>query len=320
MHSRSLSTRPRSRPEALPRGHGASRWLVRGFRRARFVDLAGPMGPIAAAVALVLPLASLGCVGIGTHEEVVSERDALAEKLRLIEASNESLSEERIRLLESLEDVRVERIALDRNVKTLRKKEEVLSRSLSAREAELARQNAEVARLQGTYEALVDDLESELAAGQVEIQQLREGLRVNVSDEILFSSGSAMLGTEGAAVLLKVAGQLGKLPHGIEIEGHTDNIPIRGALTKRYPSNWELAGARAASVARLFERAGIPQKQLTVVSYASTRPVASNDTEEDRSLNRRIEIRLKPDADAGRSPSGAVTPSPESSARPPSGS
>jgi chemotaxis protein MotB len=242
----------------------------------------------------------LGCVGLGTHTEVVSERDALAERVKLLEASNASLTSERVSLLEQLEDVRVERTALDRNLRQLREKEVALSRSLTAREAELARQNAEVARLRGTYEALVDDLESELAAGQIEIQQLREGLRVNVSDEILFASGSASIGSDGAKVLLKVAKELAKLPHAIEIEGHTDNVPISGSLTQRYASNWELAGARAASVVRLFERAGIAPDRLLAVSYASTRPVASNGTAEGRSLNRRIEIRLRPDALEGR--------------------
>jgi chemotaxis protein MotB len=240
---------------------------------------------------------------------VVSERDDLVERVRLLEASNASLSAERVELLENLEDVREQRIALGRDVRTLRKQEAQLSKSLSAREAELAKQNAEVARLRGTYEALVDDLESELAAGQIEIQQLRRGLRVNVSDEILFASGSAKVGSEGSALLLKVASQLGKLPHAIEIEGHTDNVPIRGGLAQRYPSNWELAGARAASVVRLFERAGIDAARLVAVFYANTRPVASNDTEENRSRNRRIEIRLKPEG-SGRAADAAAEPPP----------
>lgn len=264
----------------------------------------------AAGVALGLAASLLlGCVGLGTHQEVVEERDDLLQRVELLEASNQSLSSERLRLLDEFEDVRVEREELDTEVRQQRKEGARLAKSLSAREAELARQNAEVARLSGTYRALVKDLESELAAGQIEIEQLREGLRVNVSDEILFASGSAVLGAEGATVLRKVAGQLGKLPHSIEIEGHTDDVPITGALTRRYPSNWELAGARAASVVRLFEQAGIDGSRLAAVSYASTRPVAANDTLEDRSRNRRIEIRLKPndgpDRTATRNPPAA---------------
>jgi chemotaxis protein MotB len=243
----------------------------------------------------------LSCVGLQTHEGVVAERDDLASQVALLEASNASFTAEQVDLLESLEDEREAHARLEQEAGQLRSLRESLSQNLSAREAELARQNAEVSRLRGTYEALVDDLESELAAGQIEIQQLREGLRVNVSDEILFASGSARIGAQGRDVLRRVAGQLVDLPHAIEVEGHTDNVKIRGSLAKRYPSNWELAGARAASVVRLFEGEGVDASRMIVVSYGSTQPVASNDDAESRSRNRRIEIRLKPVSDPPRS-------------------
>jgi chemotaxis protein MotB len=63
---------------------------------------------------------------------------------------------------------------------------------------------------------------------------------------------------------------------------------------KRYPTNWELAGARAASVVRLFAHSGLPAKRLLAVSMADVRPVTSNSTPEGRARNRRIEIRLRP--------------------------
>ena len=81
---------------------------------------------------VLLPAALLGCVGIGTHEGVVSERDALAERVRLLEASNASLGSETVALLERLEDLRVERTALGRNLQLSRKEEARLSKSLSS--------------------------------------------------------------------------------------------------------------------------------------------------------------------------------------------
>ena len=69
---------------------------------------------------------------------------------------------------------------------------------------------------------------------------------------------------------------------------------IKGPLTKRYPSNWELAGARASSVVRLFERAGIDGERLQAISRAEFAPVSSNNDAEGRGQNRRIEIRLRP--------------------------
>jgi len=245
-------------------------------------------------VASLAAASALGCVGIGTHNEVVDDRDRLAERVRMLEASNDALTAERVALAEQLEDLRLEREDLEIDVAALRKQKESLTTNLSAREAELARQNEEVTRLRGTYEALVEDLETELAAGQIQIRQLAEGLEVNVAEEILFPSGSAALEPGGRAVLKKVATELAKLPHEIEVDGHSDNVPIRGALTARYPTNWELAAARASSVVRLFEEVGIQGTRLSAVSHAEHRPVAPNDSAESRAKNRRIEIRLRP--------------------------
>ena len=82
--------------------------------------------------------------------------------------------------------------------------------------------------------------------------------------------------------------------HQILVIGHTDNKLIRPALAKQYPSNWELAGARAASVVRLFSRSGLSSKRMRAVSVADTQPVPSNKTEDGRAKNRRIEIRVRP--------------------------
>jgi chemotaxis protein MotB len=71
-------------------------------------------------------------------------------------------------------------------------------------------------------------------------------------------------------------------------------VPVGPKLAERYPSNWELAGARAASVVRVMQEAGVPATQLVAVSRGETEPVASNDTEEGRAQNRRIDVRIRP--------------------------
>ena len=143
-------------------------------------------------------------------------------------------------------------------------------------------------------------------AGQIEIERLKEGIRLNVSDEILFAPGQAEIGREGVAVLRKVAGQLTKNDQRIEVQGHSDNTRIRGRLRERYPSNWDLAAARASSVVRLLNKEGIDGTRLSAVSFGEFRPVASNADAEGRSLNRRIEIRLLP-PDGSGSPLSAST-------------
>jgi len=81
----------------------------------------------------------------------------------------------------------------------------------------------------------------------------------------------------------------------IQIEGHTDNVPIVSALKKRFPTNWELSTARATEVVRyLQEQGGLDPKLLSATGYAEYQPVAANDTDEGKRKNRRIEIVLLP--------------------------
>ena len=133
-----------------------------------------------------------------------------------------------------------------------------------------------------------------MTAGRIEIDRLREGLRLNLSQEILFRSGSAQLNARGREVIGKVAERLAGTPQRIEVQGHTDDVGIQGSLARRYPSNWELAGARAASVVRLLAEHGVSPDRMSAVSFGEFQPVATNDSAEGRAINRRIEIRLLP--------------------------
>jgi chemotaxis protein MotB len=239
-------------------------------------------------------LLALGCVTRGTHDQVVGERDALQERVRLLEASNESLSNERVKLISEVEDLASEREQLSSSVEELRAKRDELEQNLTLTASQLEQRNAEVRQLRDTYDGLVSDLQSEVASGRVAIEQLRDGLNVKLTQAVLFPSGSAQVGAEGAELLGKVAHRLLELPHRIHVQGHTDDVPISGRLAERYPSNWELAGARAASVVRILTERGVPPQRCSAVSLADTQPVAPNDTPEGRAANRRIEIRLVP--------------------------
>jgi len=267
-----------------------SRRGSRQFRgaRARFLTLLA-----AGAIALAAG-ASTGCVSAVRYQQLQQERDALAANNERLKAeadeaqkSGEDLAKERAMLEQEKSALTAEKTALEENLTQMRTQESTTSEKLDQRDEDAK-------KLQATYDGLVKDLKKEVKAGQIEIQQLRDGLRVNVSQDILFDSGSAELDRSGTQVLGKVAMQLKKSGHQILVIGHTDNKPIRATLAKQYPSNWELAGARAASVVRLFARAGLPSKRMNAVSVADSQPVASNKTEEGRAKNRRIEIRLRP--------------------------
>jgi chemotaxis protein MotB len=251
---------------------------------------------------------ALGCVTSGAHEQVVKERDGLVvakrdlkEQVRLLKIANNSLDEHVAKLVDEREDLLENREFLEKNLRSTRETKAALASSLKTREEELAvtaaalvAQSARVNELQGTYEGLVGDLEEEVAKGQIRVSQLQDGLQVGVSQDILFPSGSARLNREGIDVLKTVASRLADLDYAIAVEGHSDDQPISGGLKKRYPTNWELAGARASSVVRLFAEQGLDAANLTAVSHGSTRPIADNSTPEGRALNRRIEIRLRP--------------------------
>jgi len=246
-------------------------------------------------LALLLGLSLVGgCVTRGTHQQLVEERDSLSERVRRLEASNESLSSERVKLIGEVEDLGSEREKLAASVEELRTTRDELQQNLAMTSSQLAARSAEVDQLRQTYDGLVDDLQSEVASGRVQIEQLRDGLNVKLTQAVLFPSGSAQVGSEGVEVLTKVAHRLLELPHRVLVQGHTDDVPISGKLAQRYPSNWELAGARAASVVRILAEAGVPTQRMAAVSLADTQPVAPNDTAEGKAANRRIEIRLVP--------------------------
>ena len=199
-------------------------------------------------------------------------RDLLKTGVKL-ELERSSLTEERVKLLESLED--------------LREGNEVIS-------LELARRERELEDVSSTYTGLVADLQHELEAGQLEIENVRDGIKVRASDEILFDSGSAVVKAGGKAILSKVARQIVKSnDHRVRVEGHSDNVPISSG---RFPSNWELSGGRAAGVVRFLVDEGVDPTKISAAGFAENQPLEPNDTPHGRARNRRIEIVLIPGA------------------------
>ena len=113
------------------------------------------------------------------------------------------------------------------------------------------------------------------------------GIRLILQEKILFLSGSAELRQETYPILDELYEILKDLPNPVEVEGHTDSIPIS---TEKFPSNWELSTARASSIVRYFIAKGINPEGLKASGYADTKPIASNTTPEGRAQNRRVEV------------------------------
>lgn len=261
-------------------------------------------------------LAGAGCVSRTAYDRLDDRFDKLERERASLEAQVQRLTLERsgleaqyVEAQESYEDAREALESLEGNLAQVQRQASELDQNLDAERlarmeaaAALAKREQELAKMQSTYDELVSDLESEVSAGQIEIQRLREGLRLNVSDEVLFASGSAELDAKGQEVLVKVAAQLVPLKDAIHVRGHTDDRKIGGALAQRFPTNWELAAARAARVVRLLESKGVSPKRLSAISLGPNDPVAPNDSAENRARNRRIEILLVPKAVKASSP------------------
>jgi chemotaxis protein MotB len=223
-----------------------------------------------AILAVLLLSGPLGCVTAETYNAMLAERDALA----------------------------TDKGDLEAEVATLKGEVSELDAANREHAENLAATTQEVSTLKSTHDQLLKDLKTELASGQVQIEQLRDGIRLSVANEILFDSGSAKIADAGRNVLEKVAAQVKDSPNRVQVMGHTDDKPIRKRLQERYPTNWELAAARASRVVRLLEEQGVKGTQMQATSLAEYHPVAPNESDEGRAQNRRIEIRLLPPLEA----------------------
>ena len=128
-----------------------------------------------------------------------------------------------------------------------------------------------------------------VSSGQINITQTKRGVELDINASALFNQGEAELRGDSIKVLGDVVPILKQGDQIIEVEGHTDNIPIKN---QRFPSNWELSSARASSVVRLFIEHGVAATRLTAVGSADNHPILPNSTPEGRARNRRVTVTI----------------------------
>ncbi len=139
-------------------------------------------------------------------------------------------------------------------------------------------------------EMMIEQLEEEIKEGLLELEVDEHNVMVRINEEGSFPSGSAQLNSTFIPVLDKLAKLLNKAPGTIVVAGHTDDIPIS---TYRYPSNWVLSADRAAHVVHYLTSHGVKDhRRLQIRAFADARPLAPNNTRENRAKNRRIEINI----------------------------
>jgi len=144
------------------------------------------------------------------------------------------------------------------------------------------------AELLPSMQVLSQKLREEISSGKIQVRLEPRGLVISLQQVAFFPSGGNMLDPDTIPSIGKVAEVLRDLPNPVRLEGHTDSIPIH---TPRFSNNWELSVARSITVLDVLStRFEIPAERFAVAGYADTAPVASNDTEEGRTRNRRVEI------------------------------
>ncbi len=132
-------------------------------------------------------------------------------------------------------------------------------------------------------------LANEIAQGMVDVEEDYKEGSVRIAGDGLFASGSGAVKSQFLPLLSRIAAAMDQLSGEIVVEGHTDNVPIRSL---RFPSNWHLSRARAESVAKIMASELTMPNRIQSVGRGSAEPLASNDSNEGRARNRRVEITL----------------------------
>ena len=221
----------------------------------------------------------LSCVSKSKYVELETGSNAtqaqLEEDKKGLQAQIDKLQSENKGLLESIEGLKLE---LKQEKMAVQQKEEKIS------EIDRTRQEIETS------------LKKQILQKDIKIEEFEGKLKVTFVDKILFDSGSVTIKQIGQEVLLRLADSFrDNEAQNLVIEGHTDDVQIGSVLQERFPTNWELSTARATAVVRFFQEKGdIEPERLTASGFSFYRPVDSNETEEGRKQNRRIEIILVP--------------------------
>jgi chemotaxis protein MotB len=134
---------------------------------------------------------------------------------------------------------------------------------------------------------VLEAMEPLVKKGQVHVTESPRGITVEINASVLFKSGEATLQPTSIQTLTAVANVLAGVDNKIQVEGHTDNVPISNSA---FPSNWELSSARAGSVVRLFSEHGVAPSRMVAIGYADNHPVDTNATPEGRARNRRVNV------------------------------
>lgn len=240
-------------------------------------------------------------IAAGTLSSCVAKKKYVAatNANKELQGKNAALSSQLNNANKSIDD-------LQREVNTLSSYYSDASNKLNLSKEQVREQQERLTKLQGLIYAQqknTEALRKKIAEALVNFNtedltvSMKNGkVYVSMQESLLFPSGSAVVNEKGKTALAKLAAVLQQNPEiHVEVEGHTDNKPIK---TAKYQDNWALSVGRSTAIARILtEDYGVNAKRVLASGQSEYSPVALNDTEAGRAQNRRTEIILEPDLD-----------------------
>jgi chemotaxis protein MotB len=236
---------------------------------------------------------------VETENRLLSAETELREtqaRLQAMEEERQSLEARCDQLQSDIEKCEKVNATLSESIKNLAVRAQKLKMELEKQKSVVYLQDQVIKLLDDTRKTIESSLKDQIASQGIELVESEDQLKVVLVDRILYDPGSVEVNEDGKNLLRTLADTFKRDDqYHIVVEGHSDNLPLSGSLKERYPTNWELSAARAASVVRFLQwKCGIEPQRLSLRGYSYYRPVTSNDSEKGRSQNRRIEIILGP--------------------------
>jgi chemotaxis protein MotB len=268
-------------------------------------------------LAVVASFAAPACMMTSTHEEILKKTQddsssAFAEMKTTLEGERDTEKQAKQKCLGELDvsvkkgeeqdamlasmSMKIDKLSGEKGKLAARQEE------LTGKQQELMQQVAELKRMRAAAEQrnadfrrLVEKLRKMMDAGTLEVKPRNGLLVVRMASDVVFAPGSTHIKEEARTALSELAQTLASFEgRRFQVMGHSDNKPIRSA---RFPSNWELSAARAVEVVKLLIEAGVKPEMISAAGNAEFDPLVDNETAENRTINRRVEIVFLPKID-----------------------
>ncbi|HOX43839.1 MAG TPA: OmpA family protein [Myxococcota bacterium] len=273
-------------------------------------------GMMLGSAALALSLAFGGCVTSGTHEKVLMEldatkkelantKDALSKEQQALKGEKDARAAEKAELDGKLLAALNQGRQLEENLASMSMKVGELKgekskltdeqQALVAQVEELRKLRAAAEQRMADYRSLLEKLKKMMDAGTLQVKVRNGMMLVQMSSDVVFAPAATMIKAEAKDALVELAQTLASFTdRRFLVIGHSDSTPIRSA---RFPSNWELSTQRAVEVVKLLVESGVKPENISAAGWAEFDPLVGNDTPENRTVNRRVEIIFMPKID-----------------------